>query len=63
MKQLTCIVFILFTACNQDSSPDGRSKMRDAKLQEEIENLKSQNKALQDSLILMNERINSLKAN
>jgi hypothetical protein len=62
MKPFVIILIgsIVLTACNRESSPDGRSRMRDATLQQEIDSLKMQNKALSDSIGVINKKLKSL---
>lgn len=63
MKLLTCLVLLLFTACNREASPDGRSQIRDEKIQQEINLLKEQNVAILDSIKIINRKLAEIKAN
>jgi len=54
---------LLLAACNRESSPDGRSQIRDEKLQKEIDSLKSKNNALRDSINLINNKLKHLHIN
>lgn len=59
MKAFAVILISTFvlTACNRESSPDGRSQIRDGKIQREIDSLKTQNKALLDSIAVINKKL------
>jgi len=57
MKPLTFIILLSVAACNRESSPDGRSQLRDEKLQKEINYLKDQHTALLDSINAINKRL------
>lgn len=54
MKALLIITIILLASCGPKSSPEGRSKLRDQAIQNQIDSLKNQNKALTDSLAHIN---------
>jgi uncharacterized protein YlxW (UPF0749 family) len=54
---------LLFAACGKESSPDGRSQIRDEKLQKEIDSLKSKDNALRDSINLINTKLKHLHIN
>ena len=63
MKALLIIPAMMFLAsCGPESSPDGRSKLRDAAIQTQIDSLKDQTKALTDSIEHINMKLNGLKA-
>lgn len=47
-------VIMLLASCGPQSSPEGRSKLRDEAIQNQIDSLKSQNKALADSVAHIN---------
>lgn len=60
--KLILITFILLSfSCNPQSSPDGRSMLRDKVLQAEIDSLKRQNKAILDSIAHINKAISIQK--
>ncbi|MHC8949443.1 hypothetical protein [Sphingobacterium hungaricum] len=61
MKTLLLIVSLLFIGCGNALSPEGRSKLRDQKIQEEIDHLKDQNRAMQDSITVINEKLMRLQ--
>jgi len=52
---------VLLAACGRQSSPDGRSQIRDEKLQMEIDSLKGQANILRDSIGLINKEVRALK--
>ena len=60
MKAIAIILLIALSACNKESSPEGRSKIRDEKLEQEIRKLKLQNEAISDSIMAINKRIHLL---
>lgn len=61
MKKFAFILFISLTACNPESSPEGRSKIRDQHLKQEINFLKEQNSAILDSISLINKKLTEIK--
>jgi len=61
MKILTLIFLFLITSCGRESSPNGRSQIRDENLQKEIEILKNQNIAILDSITLINQELKKIK--
>ena len=61
MKQLLIIISFFMISCNKESSPEGRSKIRDQKMQEEIDYLKDQNRAILDSISVINEKLTQMK--
>ena len=61
MKILTILFFLFLTACGRESSPDGRSQIRDENLQKEIELLKNQNIAILDSITVINQELKKIK--
>lgn len=60
MKPLIIILFLTLAACGRESSPEGRSQLRTEKLQKQIDSLKVQNKAILDSLSLINEKLKEI---
>lgn len=62
MKSFVIILIGTFvlSACNRESSPDGRSQIRDEKIQQEIDSLKIENKAILDSIGVINKKLKSL---
>ena len=63
MKALLIIpAIIVLASCGPESSPDGRSRLRDAAIQTQIDSLKDQTKALTDSIEHINIELKELKA-
>lgn len=58
MKPIAIIILFLLVACNKESSPEGRSKLRDVKLQEEIDSLKLQNKVILEDIRFIKKELN-----
>ncbi|WP_017258311.1 hypothetical protein [Pedobacter arcticus] len=61
MKAIAIILLLAMSACNKASSPEGRSKIRDEKLEQEIRKLNDQNEAILDSINAINTEIHLLK--
>lgn len=61
MKLLSIAVLFTLVACDQQSSPEGRSIIRDEQIQAQIDLLKEQNKAMLDSIMLINNELKTLK--
>ena len=61
MKVFIILILLAFNACKQESSPEGRSKIRDKKLEQEIIQLKNQNDAILDSIAEINRTLLLLK--
>lgn len=56
------VILLIFTACERNSSPEGRMSIKLEDLQKEIrEDMKQQNKAILDSLGKIREELNELK--
>ena len=63
MKKLGIVIIMLsIAACGQESSPEGRSKIRDEKIQKEIDDLKEQNDALLDSIRVIKKELKQIRA-
>lgn len=59
---LISVILLIFTACERNSSPEGRMSIKLEDLQKEIrEDMKQQNKAILDSLGKIREELNELK--
>jgi hypothetical protein len=58
---LTAFAFTLFTACGPESSPEGRLTIKTDSLQKQIDELKAQNNAIQDSLNKVMQEVRELK--
>ncbi|MGM8362555.1 hypothetical protein ACSV4D_11635 [Flavobacterium sp. ARAG 55.4] len=56
----TIIVMLLFgvVGCGKESSPEGRSKIRDTNLQEQIDSLKLENAQIKTDIQLVKEKLN-----
>ena len=61
MKLLSLAVLFALAACGRQSSPEGRSIIRDEQIQAQINLLNEQNKALSDSIMLINNELKKLK--
>jgi len=61
MKKLVIIMMLSLVACGRESSPEGRSKIRDEKIQREIDDLKDQNNEILDSVDMINKKIKELR--
>lgn len=61
MKILLTILMVLSLGCTENSSPEGRMKMKSADLQKQIDELKMQQIAILDSLQAINQNLKSLK--
>ncbi|GEM_PF-547007 len=61
MKKLAIIILLLLAACDRTSSPEGRSKIRDENIQQQIDALRDQNNALTDSISSMNKQLKGLR--
>lgn len=54
---IIALLLSLLFACGRESSPDGRSQLRDEVIQNQIDSLKNQNKAMLDSIYLINKQL------
>jgi septal ring factor EnvC (AmiA/AmiB activator) len=63
MKNLIMICLLCLSACNQSSSPDGRSRLRDEEIHKEIEALKTQQNTILDSIRSLDKQLKALKQN
>jgi hypothetical protein len=61
MKIIAFIFMVLLSACNPESSPEGRSRIIDKKLKDEISILKAQSRDIRDSIRKINEELRLLK--
>ena len=63
MKQLTPFVLLLaLAACGRESSPEGRSEIRREKMQRKLDSVMQQDRAILDSIRLINKEIRELKS-
>ncbi len=64
MKQTLLIIATIITSallgCRQNSSPDGRAKLRDSELSQRIDKLEKRQIAILDSLRLLDEEIKTI---
>lgn len=60
-KYSAIVLLLSCAACSNESSPEGRSKIRDENLQVEIEHLNRQNRAILDSISAIRREVNALK--
>lgn len=58
MKTLIMMLLFIVVGCGKESSPDGRSQIRDKNLQEQIDSLKLQNKHIQEDIRLIKKELN-----
>jgi len=59
---LIIMIVLTFTACERNSSPEGRMSIKLENLQKELrDNMEQQNKAIRDSLGKIREELNELK--
>ncbi|WP_316789928.1 hypothetical protein [Pedobacter frigoris] len=62
MKLLIGILLLsALVSCNRESSPEGRSQIRDEKIQLQLDSIKSQNKQILDSIEMLNQKIRKLQ--
>jgi len=61
MKLLVAFLLFSLTACNPESSPEGRSKIRDQHLEVKIDSLQQQNQVILDSINSLNIRLKALE--
>ncbi|MDM8176909.1 hypothetical protein QT327_21590 [Olivibacter sp. 47] len=61
MRALAMIFLFAISACGRESSPEGRSIIRDKQIVEQLDSLKRQNHVLLDSLGALNKRIEKLE--
>lgn len=56
----TILIMLLFVAvsCGKESSPEGRSKLRDENLQEQLDSLKLQNEQIIEDIRLIKKELN-----
>ncbi|RZM12829.1 MAG: hypothetical protein EOO88_45095 [Pedobacter sp.] len=61
MKLLAAFLLLSLMACTQESSPEGRSKIRDQSLETMIDSLHQQNKVMLDSIHSLSNRVKALE--
>jgi hypothetical protein len=62
MKTAVLLLALSLAACGRESSPEGRSQIRDEKLLKEINSLKIQHRALLDSIKIIHAELKDLRA-
>lgn len=58
MKKILIMLLFVVVSCGKESSPEGRSKIRDEKLQEKIDSLKLQNEQIMKDIRLIKKELN-----
>lgn len=58
MRTVIMLLLFIVMGCGKESSPEGRSKMRDNNLQEQLDSLKLQNKQIQEDIRLIKKELN-----
>lgn len=61
MKTVVIMLLFLVVSCGKESSPEGRSKIRDEKLQQKMDSLKLQNEQIIEDIRLIKKELNSRK--
>lgn len=61
MKTVIIMLLFIVVSCGKESSPEGRSQIRDSKLQEQLDSLKVENKQIKEDVNLIKEKLNSRK--
>jgi len=61
MKVLLIFSFLALVSCQQASSPEGRSIIRDEQIWKQIDSLKSDNRILHDHIAQMAKRLDKLE--
>ena len=54
---LIAATFFMVWACGPESSPEGRSKIRDRNLQEQLDSLKTENIQMKKEILLIKEKL------
>jgi len=58
MKTIVMMLLFIVVGCGKESSPEGRSKIRDKNLQEQLDSLKLQNEQLKRDISLIKKELN-----
>lgn len=61
IKLFPLAALLILVACDRQSSPEGRSIMRDDQLRAEINGLKARDSALLDSLVVFRKELEMLR--
>jgi len=63
MKQIAPIILVLLlAACGRESSPEGRAEIRHEKMQRKLDSVMAQDRAILDSIRMINKEIQALKS-
>ena len=63
MRLLTIAVLMLsLAACGRESSPEGRAEIRHEKMQKKLDSVMQQDRAILDSIRMINQEIKQLKS-
>ncbi|MEL1241779.1 hypothetical protein [Flavobacterium flavipallidum] len=57
MKTILISLLFVVVSCGKESSPEGRSKIRDEKLQQTIDSLKLQNEQIVKEILLIKKEL------
>ena len=57
MKTIVMLLLFIIVSCGKESSPEGRSKIRDEKLQEKIDSLQLQNEQIIKDISLIKKEL------
>lgn len=64
MKYLPAFILLLsLAACDRESSPEGRAEIRHEKVERKLDSLIDQNRAIMDSIHVINKELAELKRN
>ena len=58
MRTILIMLLFIVVSCGKESSPEGRSKIRDEKLQQKIDSLKLQNEQIIKDIRLIKKELN-----
>ena len=61
MKTFSLLLLLALAACDQQSSPEGRSKLRDEKLAAELDSIKLKQEAILDSIEVIRAELQQLQ--
>ncbi len=61
MRLYVMMVVALLASCGKESSPEGRMSIRAEKLEQKIDSLAAQNRAILDSIHVINRELQALR--
>lgn len=61
MKTIIVMLLFMVVSCGKESSPEGRSQIRDKNLQEQLDSLKLQNEPIKKDILLIKKELNLTK--